>query len=334
METMYARNIFIDSQSNTIGNSGACRVQLQPNAFSIKPDEQMALCLRTFEMRYSFYNINYTNNTLYWYSPSAGTFTQIQIPQGSYTDFTTLASGVASGFVSAGFTGTTCTYDALTRLFTITVAGATDPNGFLVSFLVKNGLQPTGVSDDGFFNDSNEIFGCYPTSTTYSSPADLVPAFGATRGNGAYVSPFPVALSSLEAIYVRLVNLNTNNYSTIGYDYDNPSLTGTVLTSIIARIPLDQSVYDPARPFITYVEQGSNRGNFPVYLQQKILTEVVILLTDPAGRPLPQTAPNQFSSGHLNYTCCLSWEVIREPAYAGKTTQLNDLTPRYSQIKM
>ena len=173
METMYSRNIFIDSQSNTIGNTGAVRVVLQPNAFSIKSDEQMALTLRTFEMRYSFYNINYTNNALCWYSPATGLFTPISIPQGSYTDFTTLASGIASGFVSAGFTGTTCTYNTLTRQLTITVAGASDANGFLVSFLVKNGAQPAGITDDQFFNDSNEIYGCYPT-LNYLTPADLV----------------------------------------------------------------------------------------------------------------------------------------------------------------
>lgn len=333
METMYSRNIFIDSQSNTIGNTGAVRVVLQPNAFSIRGDEQMALTLRTFEMRYSFYNINYTNNSLVWYSPATGAFTPINITEGSYTTFSALETAIAAAFVAAGFTGTTCSYNDITRKFTITLAGAADANGYLVSFLVKNGIQPAGLTDNQFFNDSNEIYGCLPT-LTYQSPADLVPAFGATRGNGAYVSPFPAALTSLEAIYVRLVNLNTNNYGTIGFDYDNPSLTGTALTSIIARVPLDQSVYDPARPFITYVEQGSNRGNFPVYLQQKVLDNIVIILTDPAGRPLPQTAPNQFSSGHLNYTMCLSWEVIREPPYAGKISQIADLTPRYSQIKM
>jgi hypothetical protein len=335
-ETTFSRNIFIDSNSNTIGSTGAVRVVLQPAAFTIKPDQQMALTLRTFEMRYSMYNINYQNNCLCWYNPVGATFTPILIPEGSYIDFTVLAAGIQAGFVALpGFAGTTCTYSAITRKFTITVAGPTptaQPTGYLVSFLVKNGVQPAGITNDQFFNDSNEIYGCLAT-TTFAVPADAVNAFNQT-GVGAYVSLYPAALTTLEAIYVRLLNINTNNYSTIGYDFSNPQLTGTVLTSIIARIPLEQAVYDLTKPFITYVEQGSDKGNFVVYLQQKTLDNLVIILTDPNGRPLPQAAPNQFSTGHLNYTMSIGWEVIHEPPYAGKVSSISDLRGSYAMPRI
>jgi hypothetical protein len=331
MDTQFRRNIFIDSASNSIGQTGAVRVVLQPSAFSIQADEQMAVTLRTFEMRYSFYSINFNNNALAFFSPAAVTYTPILIPEGSYTTFALLIVAIQAGFVTAGFVGTTVTYNDQTRFISINLLGAADPAGFLVSFLVKGGTQPAGITDAEFFNDSNEIYGCQQI-TNFNSPLDNIPAFGAGPvGNATYTSLWPASLTSIEAIYVRLLNLPTNNVSTIGYDFDNPNLTGTIFTNVIARIPLDLAVFDPQHPFITYVEQGNS--NFIVYLQQKSLDNLVIVLTDPNGRTIPQVSPNQFTSGHLNYTMCLSWEIIREAPVATRITS-GDLTRRMEQIRM
>jgi hypothetical protein len=330
-ETLYQRRVFIDSASNTIGPTGAVKVELQPNAFTIGPDEQMALVLRTFEMRYSFYNINQQNNCLCWFDPPTNTFIPINIAPGSYVTFVLLAAAIQAAFVAAGFAGTVCAYVDITRHLQITVAGPpATATGFLVSFLVKGpgSLRPAPLNGDQFFNDSNEIYGCFQTLTFSGLAAQLVNAFNQT-GPGLYESIFPAALSSVEAIYLRVLTVPTNNYSTIGFDFDNPLLSGTALSTIFARIPLDLSVYDATRPFITYVDSNSN---FPIYLQQKNINNLIFILTDPAGRPLPETAPSQFSSGHLNFTMCISWEVMNEKATNSRTLQ--DVNQRYTQIKM
>lgn len=333
-ETLYERRLFIDSASNTIGPTGAVKVELQSNAFTIGSTEQMALVLRTFEMRYSFYNINQQNNTLCWFDPPTNTFIPIPIFPGNYVTFVALATAIQTAFITAGFVGTVCTYLDTTRHLSIVVAGPpATATGFLVSFLVKGpgNLRPAPLTGDQFFNDSNEIYGCFQTLQFTGLASQLVNAFNAV-GPGLYESIFPSALTSIEALYLRVLNVNTNNYSTIGYDFDNPALSGTSLTSILARIPLDLAIYDATRPFITYVENGPGHGNFPIYLQQKNLGTLIFIITDPAGRPLPETAPNQFSSGHLNYTMCLSWEVMNDKIISSRT--LGNINERYSQITM
>ena len=334
-ETLYQRRIFIDSASNTIGPTGAVKVELQPNAFTIGPEEQMSLTLRTFEMRYSFYNINQQNNSLCWFDPGTNTFIPIDIAPGNYGTFALLATAIQAAFVATpGFAGTVVTYTDITRHFAINLTAAAtpiaQPTGFLVSFLVKGPgtLRPTPLTGDQFFNDSNEIYGCFQTLFYSGIAAQLVNAFNQV-GAAIYTSIFPAALTSIEAIYLRVLTLPTNNYSTIGFDFDNPLLSGTALSSIFARIPLDLSVYDATRPFITYVDSNAN---FPIYLQQKNLNNLIFILTDPAGRPLPETAPGQFSSGHLNFTMCISWEVENEKETTSRT--LKDINQRYTQIKM
>jgi hypothetical protein len=334
-ETLYQRRVFIDSASNTIGPTGAVKVLLQPNAFTIGPDEQMAIVLRTFEMRYSFFNINQQNNCLCWFDPVGNTFTPINIAPGNYGTFLLLATAIQLAFTTTpGFAGTLVAYTDITRHLSIDLAAAAtplaQPTGFLVSFLVKGpgNLRPAPLTGDQFFNDSNEIYGCFQTLTFSGLAAQLVNAFNVV-GPVVYESIFPAALSSIEAIYLRILTVPTNNYSTIGYDFDSPALTGTALSTIFARIPLDLAIYDATRPFITYVDSNNN---FPIFLQQKNLDNLIFILTDPAGRPLPETAPNQFSSGHLNYTMCISWEVMNEKATNSRTLQ--DINQRYTQIKM
>ena len=87
MKVKYSRNIFIDSEINTIGNGQKAKVNLPASSFSIGPHEDMRLVLSSFEMRRNWYSINETNNTFYVYDSANDTYKQARIVPGSYRLF-------------------------------------------------------------------------------------------------------------------------------------------------------------------------------------------------------------------------------------------------------
>lgn len=326
-EVHFSRNVFLDSQTNTLGTGTNARFIFQPNSFSVGANEHSRMVMRSYDMRRTWYDINQTNNIIYWWEPGAepnplaytgvGVFYPIVIKPGSYSNFTQLAAAIVVGMTAGGLT-TTCTYLDTSRDFTLTVSGATAPiapidvNGFFVSFYDDSETPPPGVSTVGFLNDSAEIYGGFSTS----SLKQLVPLFGSvggyTHGLGVYTSPFPAQLSSLEAIYIRC-SLGTANFSSSGFEPQVPnSQAGLNATQLWARIELNTSVYDPLQPFVNYVEPSD--GNFPLYLQYKQLDQMTVQITDDKGRDLSllQTYPGQAQSGALNYKIVFSWEVLRE----------------------
>lgn len=329
-EVHFSRNVFLDSQTNTLGTGTNARFIFQPNSFSVGPNEHSRMILRSYDMRRTWYDINQTNNVIYWYCPGLepnplvytgiGVFYPVVIKPGSYDSFTKLATAIVAGMTVTGLT-TTCTYLDTSRAFTLTVSAAAgalnDANAFFVSFYDDSEAPPTGVSQLGFLNDSAEIYGGFSTNLL----SDLKPLFGSfggyVTGLNAYISPFPAQLSSLEAIYIRC-SLGSSNFSSSGFEPQVPNVqAGLNATQLWARIELSASVYNVLEPFVSYVEPSD--GNFPLYLQYKQLDQMTIQITDDKGRDLSllQTYPGQASSGALNYKLVFSWEVLRDiPANA------------------
>ena len=80
MKVKFARNVFVDSEINSIGNGQISKINFPPSAFSIAPGEMMRMILTSFEMRRNWYNVNPSNNTFYLYDPAgAGTYSPIVI---------------------------------------------------------------------------------------------------------------------------------------------------------------------------------------------------------------------------------------------------------------
>lgn len=306
MRVKYARNIFVDSEINAIGNGQITKINFPSSAFSINSKEQMRLVLSSFEMRRNWYSVNPTNNTFYLYDPAGlGTYTPIVISQGTYSTFNDLATAIQTAIIAAGFGGSTCTYDAITRKFSITLAGA-PVNSYFVCFQVKadSALQPTTVSGSGYFNDSQELLGAIPTRDGWNGVP--VNAFGATTGNTTHISPFVGALNTLEAIYIR-TNLHSGNYQTYGFERDLPNSSGLTPTQIFARIPLTRAYFDPQFEFVSFEDPNSL---FNMYLSQTQLSQVLFTITDDKGRLIQEVADGQADAGNLSFKMSFRWEVL------------------------
>ena len=311
MRTVYQRNIFIDSESGSSrGDKLSCRLNFPPANFSIKQGAFMRLTLSQFQMKRQYYNINQYNNTFFLYDPAGPTYTPITIAPGNYTTFGALATAIQTA-VAAVVGGSTCTHDPITRKFTITLGGAAPAASYFVSFQLKKQGPPSGVNPDFKFMDTHEILGGYPTRDGFgATPVNL---FGTSVGPGAHVTPFVVALTSEECLYVR-TTLQTNNFQSTGFELDTPLVSNEVIpTQILARIPLPTSVYQTAtdQEFVTF-EDPNNLFSVVMDIQQ--LSGVEFFLTDDKSRPIPSVASGQADAGLLNYKMTMKWEVLEHEA--------------------
>jgi hypothetical protein len=333
------RNIFIDSETNTIQDQIQVSVNLIPNDFYCTSDEEMRLTLTSFEMRTNWYNINQYNNVFYVFTPTtagsaSGTYYQVQIAAGSYYDFldtiynpgvgspttaTGLSTAIQTALNAAGIgSGNTCSYSPITRKFSIGLNesavgnnGTITANSYIVCLAVPNGLAsyiPPGVSPLYTFMDTNEILGSIPMRTFQSALTVPVNSFGTgtlAAGILTFVSPYVAQLNSQEALYVR-TNLQTLNYSTYGFAqtiFQN-TITGT---QIMARIPLQNQLYNVPDPFISYEDKNNT---FQVVVGNKQLDNITIYITDDKNRPIPNVAVGQVVNGIMSFKCSIKWEVV------------------------
>lgn len=333
------RNIFIDSETNTINDQIQVSVNLIPNDFYCNADEEMRLTLTTFEMRTNWYNINQYNNVFYVFTPTSagsasGTYYQVQIQAGSYYDFldtvynpgvtspttiTGLSTAIQTALNAAGIgTGNTCSYSPISRKFSIGLNisatgnnGTITANSYIVCFAIPYGLStylPTGVSPLYTFMDTNEILGSdpmrtYPDATTV--PVNSMGTGVVAAGIITFQSPYVAQLNSQEALYVR-TNLQSLNYSTYGFAqtiFQN-TVTGS---QIMARIPVQNQLYNLPDPFISYEDKNDT---FQVIIGNKQLDNITMYITDDKNRPIPNVAVGQVINGIMSFKCSIKWEVI------------------------
>ena len=79
-----SRLLFIDSEINTVGQRGKCRVLIPNHPFSVVGSEKMRLTLLSFDMRRQWYNVNQTNNEFYLYSASTNAYFPVVLQPGVY----------------------------------------------------------------------------------------------------------------------------------------------------------------------------------------------------------------------------------------------------------
>ena len=319
-----SRLIFIDSEVNTVGNKAKAKINIPNHPFSVCCDDRMRLTLLSFDMRRSWYSVNQTNNVFYIRDPDADTYDEVAIAPGSYAAFADLAAAIqtalrATTVGTTQLTTATCTYDDTTRKFVFTLVGA-PTNAFLVTFQVKEGTRPAGVSADGFFQDSHELLGIIPSRTD-------TPVNGTgSSGPGAQTAPFPAALNTLEAIYLR-TNLMSGNYQTFGHERYLPDQNGLTETQIFARIPLNRACFDPIFEFVTYEDSNDL---FQLNLQQKHLDSLELYVTDDKGRLLAEVDPRQADLGLMSFKCVLRWDHLaanHPSSYAPKVVRYSHHIP-------
>ena len=353
MIVKFARNIFIDSEINAVGNGQISKINFPASSFSVSPKEQMKMTLTSFEMRRNWYSINPSNNIMYWYNPGNPPATQyavITIQEGTYDSFVPSAPAGAAPPVSLGdaiinginavaaLAGSTIAYSQYTRKYTITTpAGLPAGSGF-VSFQVKQQSQiPAGaitITPAGFFNDSAELLGGFPTRDGFTQPLDLFsgnPLGGAVLPTPVLTSPFVCALNTLEAIYIR-TNLHSGNYQTYGFEKDLPNQQGLTPTQIFARIPLNRAFFDPTFEFISFEDPNSL---FSMYLQQTQLSQVYFTITDDKGRLIQEVADGQADAGNLSFKMSFRWDVLQDELPPDeKRIKLENILKQYPNLTL
>jgi len=321
------RNIFVDTESNSIGSGEQSKIIFPSIPFSTQSsNEIMKLTLSTFEMRKNWYNINQTNNKFYLFDPAGPTYTEIVIAPGNYATYTGLATAIQAALVAV-LVGSTCTWLPNQRKFEIVLAGA--PAGsYLVCFQANqnSGAPPAGVTEQGAFNDSWEILGAV---VNRSFPAVPTPAF-VENPAGTFTSTYLAQLNSLEAIYLR-TSIPSNNYETFGFQRNTvDQKSGMTPTTILGRIPLKYANFVDGDEFITFEDPNEL---FSMLIEQSQLSQIILSVTDDKGRDIPQVATGQWKNGSLNFKCSFKWSLVTKPSpLSNKILNLNDIPKKYLAI--
>ena len=327
MRTTYFRNVYIDSEINSIGNGQVSRIQFPSTAFSIRPGQMMKMVLTSFEMRRNWYSINATNNKFYLYSPSAAVGSQYQeitIVPGSYRAFggasphpatdQSLAKAIETALTVALGGANACSWDTVSRKFELSLNPAVAADSYLVCFQVKqkpDNPEEANIQESGYFNDSAEILGAKPTRDNWTTPVN---AFGTTVGAGPHLTPYVGALNTIETIFLRS-SLQTNNYQSYGFERNLPNQSGLTPTTIFARIPLSRAYYNDEFEIIQFEDTNDL---FSILLQQTQLSDMLFEITDHAGRRLQEVSVGQANDGNLAFKLSFRWEVVEQETPQGE----------------
>lgn len=155
------------------------------------------ITLTSAQIPYSFYVVNYTNNTLVFKISTSPTFTSVNIPVGNYNG-NNLCTQIKSLFQSSLGIVVSCVLSSVNGILTITCL----TNDFTIS------SQSTCLSILGF-----------TPSTTYTSVSGILTA------------PYPLNLLGIKVLQVRSSTLNMLNYSSIHNGIT--TLLGTIPVSAV-----------------------------------------------------------------------------------------------------
>jgi len=344
MKETYFRQVFLDTEENSLSGGQQSRVSFPSTEFSVKSNQLMKLTLTALEVRKNWYSINKYNGTFYLFNfPAVGGYTELNIKPGSYRTFVDLATAIQDSIQAVpALVASLCVWEAITRKFKITLAGAL-ATSYFVCFQVSgssNPPPPVGVTaGDPYFNDSTEILGGARTSAGWNG-VNPVNAFVSTDavdapamvGNGDHYSKYVGALNSIEAIYLRS-GVQNNNFQSLSFEAGSGSSipqSALVSTSIFARIPIERSAYDDIFEIVKYEDYN---GNFSMLLQQQHLSDMTFQLTDHAGRPLAEVAQGQSADGNLSFKFSFRWSIMEQEVPQGEYRVRNppDQTMRIQQ---
>ena len=313
-----SRLIFIDSSVNTHGDR--TRVLLPPRSFTASGREQISLTLQSFSIRRNWYNINPTNNTGYIFIDNV--HYEFAIAPGVYSTFADLATAIQVALTSCIAANTalavfvasvTCTYNAQTRLFTITFtkqAGQNAAQPEIRCFAIK-GAPPGGISLLGGFCDLFEILGAKPIRSATALTNSLAVVAGSPANQEVLQSRYPAALNTLDAIYIHLPTLETGNFMSTGHESHIEDSFRLVESSIFARIPFDDSTFSEVHEVIQFEDTGGD--SFQSMMTRKSLENLDIRVTDAKGRSLASIDPTQSDLGLMAFKMAIRFDIFVPP---------------------
>ncbi len=297
-QVVSTKNIFIDSDTLTNQSSSKAHVLFPAAPFSVCCGDTIRLTLNQFVMPRRIYTVNVTNKLFYIRNATADTYQEIAIPEGTYASFAALAAAIQVGLRAPGgvLANATCTYDDDTRKLVITMPGV-DASSFIVCFQSRE-TRPTGVSAQGFFQQSHILLGGRPTRSSV-----LVNAFGST-GTGAMTAPYPACLSSMDSLYLRS-GIMSGAYQSVGHERYLPNGNSIIESQIWARIPIS----DPTSTNPIIFEDNGNE-QFQLNPTQRNLDSLDLWITDEFGRSLAEVSPHQYEDGMMNFTATIKWSHL------------------------
>ena len=309
-----SKYIYLDSSVNTLNQH--TQVLCPSHPFMTQGNEKMSLTLVSFGMKRSFYHLNNTNNIFYIFVGNV--YFEVVIPPGTYESFSgngSLSEAIQTAITTtitnsnplqATITAAVVTYNANTRKFTfdftMTQAHA-NTQVQLRCFLVKTGTLPLNVSQQGGYSDSFIILGMKPIR-------DLNTVFNCADATSTkiLVSKSPASLSSNDAIYLHMNATETSAYESSGFNAHIVDTLRLHESSIFARIPYDDSVYDSLHEYIQYEDPGSDL--YQNFLSRKIIDKLDFKVTDARGRNLADYNPTQADDGLMQFHLVLRWDLF------------------------
>jgi hypothetical protein len=323
MSATNQRNIFIDTEQYHGSDNKAkllfpSQTLVVPQGFGIK------LSLQQFTMKKTFYNINEYNRIFYIYDESTTTYQEVKLSTGDFFAFASNGGGASANtlckniedalLATSGISSATVTYDFTTRKININSTSLTSTK-YIVFFQIpqsRQGTIPAGVSQNGYFSDTAEIFGGIANQEVPS----VHPTPGLSQNGNDFTSYYPASLFSMESLRI-LINLGNTNLETPNMDAN--SSTSICLTSqTFGTIPVHTGTFngnDMVQPSMIYFQDDGDEL-FSIKLQQNHIDNATFSLVDNKGRPLDETGANQFKNGQLSYQMVIRFEIIEEPFVA------------------
>ena len=307
-----SRMIFLDSTVNTHGDR--TKISVPPHPFSAVGSERIALTLQQFSIRRNWFNINESNNTGFVYVNA--TYYQFTIPPGVYSTFDELRLGLQVALNSAA-TGISfinsfvVAYISMTRSFNITVTMASGHTDLVEirCLHIKTGALPPGVNRTGGFNDSHLILGGKPLKSATDDFQSLTNTTG-PAAQQTIVSPYPVSLNTLDAIYLHLVAFETGNSMSTGLEANTRDDYRLIESSLFARIPFDRSSFDEVHEVVQYVDTNDTFQSFPL---RKNLEQLELRVCDSKGRSLAQLNPQMADDGLMGWEAVIRYDLFVPP---------------------
>ena len=202
----------------------------------------------------------------------------------------------------AEITSVLTVWNATTEMFTSTFTMAGGFGATVVQircFMIKSGIIPAGVTQNGAYNDSWIILGAKPIR----SAADVFNSMTQDASN-ICISKAPTALSTLDSVYIHMNTIETGSYMSTNFESRIEDHTRLIESSIFAKIPVDNT-----SELITFEDHGNS--TFQSFLARKHVDNLDIRVTDGRGRSLG--ALSDIEDLLLSFKIVLRWDLFAGP---------------------